>query len=231
MDRALFLSATLGWAGMAGERDAIRIVCKVITSMAAGTTLVDALSNSDDETAARLLGPPAATNVVPDGQGDSAAVNGIRWRWVAGGWQPVSMPMYVFRRFLGDSAESLPPMRPVPMSIKPENEPFALFDAWPAYERTPTGNAWPAFLTTRQDEVRERAVRTRRKPGGGKRREPLGACRRACQIASFTPRVTKHGFSGSPAVRHFFWSEPSLTKCFSRDTNHGLFSCASAVGW
>ena len=33
----------------------------------------------------------------------------------------------------------------------------------------------------------ERAVRTRRKPGGGKRREPLGARRRTCQIASFTP--------------------------------------------
>ena len=58
-------------------------------------------------------------------------------------------------------------------------------------------------------------MQARRKPGGGKRREQA-----YCQIASFTPRVTKHGFSGSPAVRHFFWSEPSLTKCFSRDTNH-----------
>lgn len=113
--------------------------------MGAGTPLVDALSNSAGaETAARLLGPPAATDVVLDGQGDSAAVNGKRWRWVAGGWQPVSMPMYVVRRFLGDSAESLPPMRPIPMSIKPENEPFALFDAWPAYERTPIDNAWHA---------------------------------------------------------------------------------------
>ncbi len=43
------------------------------------------------------------------------------------------------------------------------------------------GNAWPACLTTRRGEVRERAVRTRRKPGGGKRREPLGARRRTRQ--------------------------------------------------
>ncbi len=85
--------------------------------------------------------------------------------------------------------------------------------------------------------MRERAVRTRRKPGGGKRREPLGAHRRTCQIASFTPRVTKHGLYRSQAVRHFFWSERDLhhwfsriTKhesrllCFSRDTNHGFYA-------
>ena len=78
----------------------------------------------------------------------------------------------------------------------------------------------PAFLTTRRGEVRERAVRTRRKPGGGKRREPLGARRRTCQIAAFTLRVTKHGFSGSLAVRHFFWSEPGPLPWFSRITRH-----------
>ena len=39
--------------------------------------------------------------------------------------------------------------------------------------------AEPACLTTWRGEVGERAVRTRRKPGGGKRREPLGARRRA----------------------------------------------------
>ena len=66
----------------------------------------------------------------------------------------------------------------------------------------------------------ERAARTRRKPSGGKRREPLGARRRNCQIVSFTPRVTKHGLSGSPAVRHFFWSEPVLRPWFSRITRH-----------
>ena len=66
----------------------------------------------------------------------------------------------------------------------------------------------------------ERAVRTRRKPGGGKRREPLSASRRTCQIASFTPRVTKHGISGSLAVRHFFWSEPGPLPWFSRITRH-----------
>ena len=31
-------------------------------------------------------------------------------------------------------------------------------------------HAWPAFLTTRRGEVRERAVRTRREPLGARRR-------------------------------------------------------------
>ena len=60
--------------------------------------------------------------------------------------------------------------------------------------------------------MRERAVRTRR--------APLGARRRTCQIASFTPRVKKHGLSGSLAVRHFFWSEPGPGPWFSRITRH-----------
>ena len=50
---------------------------------------------------------------------------------------------------------------------------------------------WPAFLTTRRDEVGERAVRTSRKPGGGKRREPLGACNTAFKVFHES-RVTKH---------------------------------------
>ena len=66
----------------------------------------------------------------------------------------------------------------------------------------------------------ERAVRTRRKPGGGKRREPLGARRRTCPIAFITPRVMKHGLSGSPAVRHFLWSELGPRLWFSRITKH-----------
>ena len=68
--------------------------------------------------------------------------------------------------------------------------------------------------------MRERAARTRRKPGGGKRREPLDARRRTCQIASFTPRVTKHGFAVSLGVRHFFWSEQGPLPWFSRITRH-----------
>ena len=60
--------------------------------------------------------------------------------------------------------------------------------------------------------MRERAVRARR--------ELLGARRRTCQIASFTLRVTKHGLSGSLAVRHFFCSEPSPLPWFSRITRH-----------
>ena len=80
--------------------------------------------------------------------------------------------------------------------------------------------AQPAFVTTWRGEVRERAVRTRRKPGRGKRREPLGARRRTCWIASFTPRVSKHCLPGSPAIRHFSWSEPGSRPWFSRITRH-----------
>ena len=58
-------------------------------------------------------------------------------------------------------------------------------------------------------------------PGrGASRAEEKGARRRTCQIASFTPRVTKHGLSGSPAVRRFSWSEPGPRPWFSRITRH-----------
>ena len=52
--------------------------------------------------------------------------------------------------------------------------------------------------------MRERAVRTRRKPGGGKGASRLG-------------RTTR-------PLRFF-------TNHESRNTNHGLLSCASTVGW
>ena len=38
------------------------------------------------------------------------------------------------------------------------------------------------FSPCGEAEVRERAVRTRRKPGGGKRREPLGARKMAFKV-------------------------------------------------
>jgi len=44
----------------------------------------------------------------------------------------------------------------------------------------------------RRGEVRERAVRTRREPGGGKRREPLGARNTAFKVFHET-RDTNHG--------------------------------------
>ena len=67
------------------------------------------------------------------------------------------------------------------------------------------------------------------------RAEEKGALRRKDLIAPFGPRVTKHGLSGSSAVRHFFWSEPVLRPWFSRITRHetritAFSSCASAVG-
>ena len=59
---------------------------------------------------------------------------------------------------------------------------------------------------------------------GASRAEEKGARRRSGRIASFALRITKCGPSGSLAVRHFFWSEPSPRPWFSRDTNHGLLS-------
>ena len=59
----------------------------------------------------------------------------------------------------------------------------------------------------------ERAVRTRRKPGGGKRREPLGARRRTLR---FTGRQTFLLERTRPQLEVF-------TNHESRDTNHGLF--------
>ncbi len=52
------------------------------------------------------------------------------------------------------------------------------------------------------------------------RAEEKGVSSRTCQIASFTPRVTKHGLSGSTPIRHFFWSKPVLRPWFSRITRH-----------
>ena len=95
-----------------------------------------------------------------------------------------------------------------------------------------TGCTWPAFLTTWRGEVRERAVRTRRKPGGGKRREPLGARNMACKvfhesrnkaftvhrpsdISSGANQAPAHGFHESRVTKH-----ESRLLWFSRNTRH-----------
>ena len=62
----------------------------------------------------------------------------------------------------------------------------------------------------------------------------LGASRAEEKGAS---RLARAGvLYGSPAISHFFWSKPGplpmlFTNHETRNTNHGLFPRASAVGW
>ena len=73
---------------------------------------------------------------------------------------------------------------------------------------------------------------------GASRAEEKGARRSTCQIASFTPRVRKHEIRLS---RNMALTQAALEQRpyhllgflghETRNTNHGLFSRASAVGW
>ena len=74
--------------------------------------------------------------------------------------------------------------------------------------------SWPALLTTRRGEVRERAVRARREPGGGKRRAQAYLPNRLLHLSDHEKRPVR-----------FFTNHYPLT------TNHCLFSRASTVGW
>lgn len=135
--------AMLGWAGATGERDAIATVSETVALIAAGTSLYDALAVAAGGSASSmLLGAPAASDIVVErGQG-SVAVDGTRWRWADGGWQPVSMPVHVVRRMAGESGEPRSPLGPLPTAIETADEPFVLIDAWPAFDRMPADNVW-----------------------------------------------------------------------------------------
>ena len=70
--------------------------------------------------------------------GRTLEVGGQRWRWRAGGWEPLSVPVRVTQRY-GDGGRRL--IGPVPTTVEPDT-PFTLLDAWPSFERTPADNVW-----------------------------------------------------------------------------------------
>ena len=93
-----------------------------------------------------------------------------------------------------------------------------------------TTGCWPAFLTMWRGEVRERAVRTRRKPGEGKRREPgmlakspplpLGSrntafpVHRPTDISSGANQAPAHGFHETRDTKHGVIGTEALQSCF-----------------
>ena len=83
--------------------------------------------------------------------------------------------------------------------------------------------ARPAFLTTWRGEVRERAVRTRREPGVLANRL-LHPSRQETRPFRFTGRQTFLLARTRPPLMVF-------TNHETRNTNHGLLSRASTVGW
>ena len=84
--------------------------------------------------------------------------------------------------------------------------------------------SWPAFLAARRGEVRERAVRARREPGGGKRRAQAYLPNRLLHPSGQETRPL--AFTG----RRTFLLERTkphqmlFTSHESRDTNHGFYA-------
>ncbi|MDE2711983.1 MAG: ABC transporter permease [Acidobacteriota bacterium] len=135
--------ASMAWAGTVGSGQALRIVREVTRAIRTGTPLPDALrAAAGPAAAADLLGAPAASDIVLTREGSELGVEGTRWRWTEGGWQPLSMPVHVMQRFERDPGPPGSRIGPLPATIEPADAGFTLLDAWPGFERTPADNVW-----------------------------------------------------------------------------------------
>ena len=133
--------AAAGWLAAAGPAEAAETVAAVVAAVRAGAPLADALARTvGPDPAAALLGPPGSSDVVVTPAARALDVEGRRWRWRDGGWEPVAEPMDVTQRF-DDGSGARRRIGPVPATVSPA-APFTLIDAWPSFERTPVDNVW-----------------------------------------------------------------------------------------
>ena len=133
--------AAAGWLAAADPAEAAGTVDAVAAAVRAGAPLADALAGMVGRgTAAALLGPPGSSDVVVTPAERALEVEGRRWRWRDGGWEPVAAPMDVTQRF-DDGSGARRRIGPVPATVSPA-APFTLIDAWPSFERTPVDNVW-----------------------------------------------------------------------------------------
>ena len=133
--------AAAGWLAAAGPAEAAETVGAVTAAVRAGAPLADALAGAvGPDTAAALLGPPGSSDVLVASGARGVDVEGRRWRWRDGGWEPVAAPTDVTQRF-DDGSGARRRIGPVPTTVSPV-APFTLIDAWPSFERTPVDNVW-----------------------------------------------------------------------------------------
>ena len=133
--------AAAGWLAAAGPAEAAETVGAVAAAVRAGAPLADALAGTvGPDTAAALLGPPGSSDVAVTSAARALDVEGRRWRWRDGGWEPAAEPMDVTQRF-DDGSGARRRIGPVPTTVPPA-APFTLIDAWPSFERTPVDNVW-----------------------------------------------------------------------------------------
>ena len=137
--------ASLGWAVTLGNAKAAGIVREVARGVRAGTPLAEALRRTAGaEAADALLGAPVASDIAVARGEPRLAVEGERWNWVDGGWQPASAPLHVIQRFDREADAPGPRIGPLPQEIEPPGDGFTLLDAWPAFERSLADNVWRA---------------------------------------------------------------------------------------
>ncbi len=133
--------AATGWLAAAGPAGAAETVGAVVAAARAGAPLADALARTaGPDTAAALLGPPGSSDLVVTPAERALGVEGRRWIWRGGGWEPAAAPVDVVQRF-DDGSGARRRIGPAPATVSPA-APFTLIDARPSFERTPVDNVW-----------------------------------------------------------------------------------------
>jgi hypothetical protein len=132
--------SVMGWAQQAGHDDAVRAIDGVVAWVRSGMAVPEALERVlGADTARRLLGPPFSSEVtVAALNAEQLSIRGERFSWQAGGWQQVASGD-VLQRFDDNSIPAS--VTRVPATVL-GSEPFAAFDVWPSFERSPLDNTW-----------------------------------------------------------------------------------------
>lgn len=133
--------ATAAWVESIGPAEAVAAIDEVIAAVRAGEELPEALAAAAGEDDARaLLGPPASSDVLVAESGRTVEIEGQRWLWRDGGWEPLTVPIHVTQRY-EDGSDERHRIGPVPTAADPQ-APFTIIDAWPSFERSPSDNVW-----------------------------------------------------------------------------------------
>src|SRR5690606_7056734 len=96
--------------------------------------------------ARELLGEPHASDVRAAADGaERLQIDGERWRWSGGGWQPIPSADLIVQ-LSGEAAAALGPLLSIPTAIAAPRGSFTLLDAWPSFELSPKDNRWRGEL-------------------------------------------------------------------------------------
>ena len=133
--------AAQGWALSHDGGEAVHIVDEVRRRINAGQGIGEALvAVVGPQTAAELIGPPRASEVVVAAAEDGRPrVEGNRWSWRLGGWNAESPVDRVVQ--VGDRGGRVHRVIAAPAIVQAEDH-FTVLDAWPSFERSPEDNVW-----------------------------------------------------------------------------------------